>query len=295
MSLFSGIGSVISGAANAVGSLFNTGYGVYQDQRNYGFSQEQFDYQKALNQQVMDREDTAVQRRMADLQAAGLNPNLAAGSAASASALSTFGGSAGSKNLPGHDLDFMSHIYDLQQKKVQTSFLKKKSELEIDRLEAEIENIQSSTDRNKSETSGIDLSNVFKANENVMQEFEKNWRMGENGANFLRLLNAAMLGAEYDNEGKSLSNQNRRYQNQADQYKGGKAARDNMLDQLRYDFFMASTDGYNNLWRMLEGDRLIKEADAVERELDVDSYGLRKGSEIFRNFLAPLFMLVKPL
>lgn len=56
------------------------GYNLYTNKRD-------FDYQKALQQQIFQREDTAVQRRMADLQAAGLNPNIAAGSAAGAGAV----------------------------------------------------------------------------------------------------------------------------------------------------------------------------------------------------------------
>lgn len=56
---------------------FKLGYNIYTNKRD-------FDYQKALQQQMFEREDTAVQRRMSDLQAAGLNPNLAAGSAAGA-------------------------------------------------------------------------------------------------------------------------------------------------------------------------------------------------------------------
>lgn len=64
--------------------LFNTGYSVYQDQRNYQFSKDVFDYNKALQQEIFNREDTAYERKRRDLERAGLNPNLAAGGSGSA-------------------------------------------------------------------------------------------------------------------------------------------------------------------------------------------------------------------
>ena len=68
--LFAGLGSAVFDVVKAVED-----HNRYVNDRNY---------QSELQQTIFDREDNAVQRRVADLEAAGLNKNLAAGSAAGA-------------------------------------------------------------------------------------------------------------------------------------------------------------------------------------------------------------------
>lgn len=113
--------------------------------QNLSFQKENFEYQKDLQKQIFNREDTAYQRKVNDLIAAGINPAVAAtGSGSPAGSLvntqalhNDMKYQAPQFNL-GSVLDTLSSLEQLKSIKVQTDNAKKNGEY-IDALKNKVD------------------------------------------------------------------------------------------------------------------------------------------------------------
>lgn len=130
------MGPAIIGALGAIGAgvaggLINSGV----NNQNLAYQKENLDYQKALQQKIFEREDTAIQRRKNDLIKAGFNPYVSmngngAGSGAVVSTTpqhSSFDSSPiqnAISQAPGAFVDMARSLEALKQDKLNTAYMK---------------------------------------------------------------------------------------------------------------------------------------------------------------------------
>lgn len=77
------VGPFITGMTNLSAVKATNDLNKKISENNLAFQRDNLEYQKSLQQQIFNREDTAYQRRVNDLVAAGINPAVAAGGSGS--------------------------------------------------------------------------------------------------------------------------------------------------------------------------------------------------------------------
>lgn len=123
-----------SGITGGLTDIANIGIGV----ANYKLQKKMFKYQKDLQNRIFEREDNAVQRRVADLESAGMSKVLAAGSAA------------GSGGVVATTTPQMSQLPDISQRIAQMYGLKKqKADISATEAQKDMLNQQAATGRSQ--------------------------------------------------------------------------------------------------------------------------------------------------
>lgn len=137
-----GIGTAISGLAGAGSNIAGAVMSNEIAKKNLEFQKEKFEYDKHLQQQVFDREDSAYQRQRDDMLSAGLNPLSNPSSGANA-------GSVVPTEAPQNNFDAltaMSNLGDSISKIVDGVQASREREATIHKAEQEAQYIKSQTD-----------------------------------------------------------------------------------------------------------------------------------------------------
>lgn len=132
------LSSLVGGAMNLGSTLITNQSNEKVASQNLSFQKENLEYQKALQQQIFEREDTAYQRKVNDLIAAGINPAVAATGSGSAA------GSVVNTQAPHNDMRYQAPQFNLG------SVLDTLSSLE------QLKNIKAQTDNAKKQGAYID-------------------------------------------------------------------------------------------------------------------------------------------
>ena len=101
------VSSFITGAMNLGSNIVTNQANERIAQQNLAFQNENLEYQKDLQKQIFEREDTAYQRKVNDLIAAGINPAVAASGSGSPA------GSVVSTQAPHNDMKYQAPQFNL--------------------------------------------------------------------------------------------------------------------------------------------------------------------------------------
>ena len=202
--------AVGSAAGGTLGSLISGLFGYYGNQQtnnvnqnianqNLQFQRENLDYQKALQQQLFEREDTAYQRTVNDMRMSGLNPLSMQGTNGAGEAIAT---------EPMHnDFQFQNQLAGVFD--TMNAFMNMKNNSTLSNAQANLINAQADNQKIKNQYEedmlinalyGIKADNIGKDFENNMKNirwlndqrnynFNEQFGLSDNMPDYMKLIN----------------------------------------------------------------------------------------------------------
>lgn len=213
MSVLGGIASVAGAFAQPAASVFGSVLGYKSNQEansinrnvalyNAYMQNQQYDYSRALQKTIFEREDNAISRQVADLERNGLNKQLISGGAGAGSVVSTSAPSVDYEHKPYNpSIEFGNGLLQLGDYLLRAKLQKE----QIDNIRADTnnKNIAGSYSVLKMETEKLEQLKteqdiISKQNANSVQ-FKNMQKLVEEQAKKVALLDAQILALSLDN------------------------------------------------------------------------------------------------
>lgn len=222
-------GQMAAAINQAINGTIDLGFGIFdrynqhkEQERNQAnvawtqnFAKDQFEYMKTENQLMREREDNSMQRRVADLKAAGLNPLTVLGATGAMAQLGQTSGQNPPPGVPGRSVPAMAANLDIVKAMKEAELLGAQTDLtkaEADKARSEVgvgrSNVQLGWSQLEWDKSKTQIENQFRTmeqaqtalfNSGTLQHYVRmdanSLRNIRNSENFTRLNNEVMVAA----------------------------------------------------------------------------------------------------